>query len=101
MSLYNISNFSATTNPVDWIKTGNTLSGGVLGIGLPIVLWLIIFITLSSKGLSKYAFITASFLTGTISLPLVIMGLCSWVLLFVFVIFTAIGSAILIYDKGY
>ena len=101
MSLYNLTNYSTSRSPIVWLKTSNTLSGGALGVGLPIVIWLIIFVSLAAKGLSKYAFITASFLTTTITLPLVIAGICTWTILFVFIILSCIGAAMLIYDKGY
>lgn len=101
MSLYNISNFTTSRDPTIWVKTANTLSDGALGVGLPLLIWFIVFVALSARGLTKYALAASSFICVNITLPLVLIGLSSWYLFFVFILLTAIGGAILIYDKGY
>lgn len=101
MSLYNLTNFTTSRDPAIWAKTANTFSDGALGIGIPILLWFIVFVGLASRGLTKYAFAAASFTSATSCLPLVLIGLTSWPVFFVFVVFTGISGAMLVYDRGF
>ena len=101
MPLYNLTNYSSSRSPTTWLKTTNVLSDGALGIGLPIVIFLVFFISFAARGLTKYAMVSSGFISFVCTLVLYLMGLTNSIMLYIFGLLTAIGVVILVFDKGY
>ena len=98
MSLYNITNVTASINPIIWIRTINIWSNGAFAICLPLTIWFIILISGSKgqNGDTTNAFHAANFATASIEMILWIAKLQSNVLIFVLFVLVAISCAMLV-----
>lgn len=98
--LYNLSNFSESSDPSIWLKTANNLSEGALVTSLIISIYLIIMISVSySTRDPRNGFNAANYITTVLGMILWLMGALNGLILFVLILLTGISVVMLIYDR--
>ena len=100
--LYNTTPLDNSNNLYEWTSGLNTLSGGVVGIGIILIVGIIAFSTNLSNENNPYAGIAAAcFLTGLISIILLPLGLLDTNAFQIVILIDSLGLIlVLLFGKG-
>lgn len=95
MSLYNVTNFTGSPNPAVWLKTANSMAGGVVGVGLVMSIYVIAFAIMAARSGGRAAFYATNFITFTISVPLWLLGMINPAIIYLLAVLVALSIVML------
>ena len=94
-----MSNFTNVTDFTEFFTASDAVSGGLLAIGFPVLMWIIMFGFALRDGREK-ALIFASFGTGIILLLENIAGLVEYWVITADLLLLALGVFMLLHERG-
>lgn len=94
-----MSNFTNVTDFTEFFAASDAVSGGILGIGIPVLMWIAMFGFALRDGREK-ALIYASFGTGIILMLENIAGITEYWLITADLLLLALGIFMLLHERG-